>query len=83
MKKELKQFLDDHVDRYNVPGFIEDDPISIPHRFTKLQDIEISGFWTAMLSWGQRKTIINKSTALIELMDDVPYDFILNHRCQQ
>nr|WP_287403048.1 TIGR02757 family protein [Candidatus Brachybacter algidus] len=56
-----------------------DDPISIPKRFSLKQDIEITAFWTAMLAWGRRATIINKATELIDLMDGAPYDFILNH----
>ena len=77
---ELKDFLDDKVVAYNQPNFIADDPISIPHQFTKLQDIEIMGFWSSMLAWGQRKTIINKSNELIQLMDGAPYDFMVNHQ---
>ena len=77
--RKLKSFLDQKVDYYNQPSFIPDDPISIPHRYSKKQDIEIAGFWTAMLSWGQRKTILNKSAELMELMDDAPHDFIINH----
>jgi uncharacterized protein (TIGR02757 family) len=75
---ELKQYLDQSYLRYNNPSFIDKDPISIPHRFTKLQDIEISGFWVAMLAWGQRKTIINKGLELMQLMDNAPYDFVRN-----
>lgn len=75
----LKNYLDEQVERFNEPGFIENDPIQIPHRFERLQDIEITGFWVSMLAWGQRKTIINKSLELIKLMDGQPYDFILNH----
>jgi len=78
--ERLKSFLDERVDKYNSISFIENDPISIPHRFTKKQDIEISGFWIAMLSWGLRKTIINKGSQLMELMDHAPYDFIVNHK---
>ena len=78
-QQDLKDFLDEQVDRFNEPGFIKDDPIQIPHQFDKLLDIEISGFWVAMLSWGQRKTIINKSLELIDLMGGSPYDFIINH----
>lgn len=77
--KELKEFLDAQVEKFNHVSFIEKDPISIPHQFSKLQDIEIIGFWTAMLSWGQRVTIINKSNELIQLMDGAPYDFMINH----
>lgn len=77
---ELKEFLDVKFDQYNRPGFIENDPICIPHLFTKRQDIEIMGFWASILAWGQRKTIINKCKELIMLMDGSPYDFIINHQ---
>ncbi len=80
MAFSLHKFLDECVSKYNTPGFIEDDPICIPHQFSRLQDIEISGFWVAILAWGQRKTIINKAKALMELMGNSPYDFIVNHK---
>lgn len=76
----LKDFLDAKADQYNRPSFIERDPISIPHRFSQKQDIEIMGFWAAVLAWGQRPTILKKTNELVELMDGVPYDFILNHQ---
>ncbi|MFM8488883.1 MAG: TIGR02757 family protein [Bacteroidota bacterium] len=63
---------------WNNPDFIESDPISVPHRFTRLQDREIMGFWAATLAWGQRKTIINSALRLSELMDHATYDFVLN-----
>jgi len=78
-QQELKSYLDSCVKKFNTPDFIENDPISIPHQFSRKQDIEIMGFWVSMLAWGQRKTIINKANELIELMDGAPYDFILNH----
>ncbi|HQT23552.1 MAG: TIGR02757 family protein [Sphingobacteriales bacterium 17-39-43] len=78
--QDLKEFLDIKFDQYNRPGFIENDPICIPHQFTKKQDIEIMGFWASILAWGQRKTIINKCSELITMMDGAPYDFIKNHR---
>jgi len=75
----LKEFLDSKVDQYNVPGFIENDPISIPHRYSKKQDIEITGFIASVFAWGQRATIINKCNEFFGLMDNAPYDFIQNH----
>jgi len=78
--QEIKILLDQKVELYNQTSFIENDPISIPHQFSKLQDIEIAAFWTAMLSWGQRKTIINKANELMSLMDHAPYDFMINHK---
>jgi uncharacterized protein (TIGR02757 family) len=77
---ELKDFLDAKVAQYNQPGFITNDPVCIPHLFSKKQDIEIMGFWAATLAWGQRVTIINKCKELITLMDGAPYDFIINHQ---
>ncbi|MEZ2338626.1 TIGR02757 family protein [Mucilaginibacter sp. RCC_168] len=79
MIENVKAFLDAKVAQYNQPGFIENDPISIPHMFSRKQDIEIMGFWAATLSWGQRVTIIKKCKELITLMDGAPYDFIINH----
>lgn len=79
MDVKLKAFLDRKVEEYNQPAFISADPISIPHRFTKLQDREISGFFAAIFAWGNRRTIINKTTELMQLMDDAPYQFVLQH----
>ena len=76
---EIKTILDEGYKKYNHLSFIADDPISIPHRFSKLQDIEIMGFWASMLAWGQRKTIINKCNELIDLLDVDPYNFIRHH----
>ena len=63
-----------------MPGFIANDPVSIPHLFSRKQDIEIAGFWAAILAWGQRRTIINKCKELFHLMDNAPYDFITQHK---
>ncbi len=77
--QDLKGFLDQKVDQYNRPGFITLDPISIPHRFSKKEDIEITGFIAAILAWGQRKTIINKCLELFQLMDNDPHQFMIHH----
>ncbi|HLY72066.1 MAG TPA: TIGR02757 family protein [Puia sp.] len=79
MNNNLKEFLDKKVDEYNRPVFIQDDPVFIPHQFSKKQDIEIAGFFAAMFSWGNRTTIIKKSKELMALMDNAPYDFCMNH----
>ena len=78
-KAEFGNWLEDKYLLYNTPAFIEDDPVSIPHSFTKKQDIEIMGFWTAVLAWGQRQTIINKARQLVDLMDGAPHQFIVQH----
>ncbi|ALJ04326.1 hypothetical protein APS56_03850 [Pseudalgibacter alginicilyticus] len=76
---ELKEFLNTKVAQYNNPKFIESDPIQIPHQFFKKEDIEISGFLTATIAWGNRKSIIDNAKRMMQLLDDAPYDFILNH----
>ena len=76
--KGLKIFLDQKVDQYNQPFFIQDDPISIPHRFARTQDIEIAGLFAAVFAWGNRKSILNSCDRLLRGMDNAPYDFIMN-----
>ena len=78
-KKELRNFLEKNVLLYNQPSFIEADPISVPHRFSKKQDIEIAGLFAAVFSWGNRTTIIRKSNELMNYLDGAPHDFIMNH----
>ncbi len=78
--RDIKELLDAKVDQYNRFAFIENDPVQIPHRFTKKQDIEIAGLFAATLAWGQRKTIIQNCLRLMTWMDEAPHDFIVNHR---
>lgn len=79
MLHDIKSFLDAKVLQYNRPDFIENDPVSIPHQFNKKQDIEIAGFFAAILAWGQRKTIISKCRELMSRMDNQPYQFMQHH----
>lgn len=79
-QNNLKKFLDKKVDEYNQPFFISADPVSIPHQFSKKQDIEIAAFFAAIFSWGNRTTIIQKSKELMALMDNAPHDFCINHK---
>ncbi len=76
---ELKDFLDEKVGMYNQPDFIQARSGKYSAYFSKKQDIEIVGFWAAVLAWGQRKTIIRKCRELFALMDGAPHDFLLNH----
>jgi uncharacterized protein (TIGR02757 family) len=77
---ELKEFLDEKVIQYNKPFFIESDPIQIPHLFSIKEDIEIAGFLTATIAWGNRKMIIKNANRMMALMGSSPYDFVLNHQ---
>jgi len=77
-ENNLRYFLDKKVEQYNQASFIKDDPISIPHLFSKKQDIEIGGFFAAIFSWGNRTTIINKAKELMHYMDLSPHEFCLH-----
>ena len=76
---KLKELLDIKHEEYNNIAFIENDPIQIPHKFKKKEDIEISGFLTATIAWGNRKSIINSSKRMMELLENDPHEFIINH----
>lgn len=76
---EIYELLETKYDEFNRVSFIKDDPISIPHQFENKKDIEIAGFLSATIAWGQRKTIIKNAQKMVELMDMAPYDFVINH----
>ncbi|MDZ7846390.1 MAG: TIGR02757 family protein [Owenweeksia sp.] len=77
---KLKELLEAKAAFYNRPAFVETDPIQVPHRFTLKEDIEISGFLTATIAWGQRPTILNNAQLMMNLMDHAPYDFVMHHQ---
>lgn len=79
----LKDFLESKVDQFNRPGFIELDPISIPHQYQKKQDIEIAALMAAVLAWGQRATVLKKANEFLRWMDGAPHDFLLHHRANE
>ena len=75
---DLKEFLDEKVAHYLKPNFISEDPISIPHQFTKKEDIEIAAFLSATIAWGRRPMIMKNAAKMMQIMDHSPHDFILN-----
>jgi uncharacterized protein (TIGR02757 family) len=80
MNPAIKQLLDQKVKQYNHIDFIEKDPISIPHLFTKQQDIELAAFFAAIFAWGNRATIIQKCKELLERMDNAPFEFCTQYQ---
>jgi len=82
-KKELKIFLDEKAAQYENNDFIPHDPIQIPHRYEKKEDIEIAAFLTATIAWGNRKSIIKNATKLMDIMGNAPHDFIINYNPEQ
>ncbi|MDZ4666537.1 MAG: TIGR02757 family protein [bacterium] len=75
---EIRAFLNQKVEQYNQLNFIETDPISIPHRYSRKEDIEISGFLAATISWGNRKTIVKNAHKMLDLLGESPHDFVLS-----
>ena len=75
---ELYNFLEEKVKQYNHPRFIETDPIQVPRQFSKKENIEIAGFLSATIAWGQRTTIIKNAQRLVQGMDNDPYGFLIN-----
>lgn len=83
LNDEIKDFLNFKVEEFNKPAFIDLDPISIPHQFTAKEDIEISAFLTATISWGNRKAILKAANEMMLLMGQSPYDFVINANKKQ
>jgi len=75
----LYELLERKYEEFNSASFIDGDPVGVPHRFSKKQDIEIMALWTAVLSWGNRKSIITSASRLADWMDNAPHDFVLSH----
>ncbi|MCS6981588.1 MAG: TIGR02757 family protein [Flavobacteriales bacterium] len=64
------------METFSSEDFIREDPIQIPRLFQLKEDREISGFLTALISWGQRKSILRSAYRLMDLMDFAPFQFI-------
>lgn len=77
-KSELKEFLETKVVQYNTREFIDTDPVQIPHKYQQKEDIEIAGFLSATIAWGNRKSIITNANKLMNIMGNTPYDFVMN-----
>jgi uncharacterized protein (TIGR02757 family) len=73
---ELKEFLDEKVEKFNNPAFIQSDPVQVPKQFTQKKNIEIAAFLTATIAWGNRPAIIKNALRLMEMMNNRPYEFI-------
>lgn len=77
-EQEIFSFLDEKATEFNVPKYIESDPLQIPHRYSLKQDVEISGFFSATIAWGNRKSIIKSAEKIMDLMGNSPYDFVMS-----
>ncbi len=79
-QKSVKNLLESRLELYYNDAFIAEDPLQIPHRYSQKEDVEIAALLTATIAWGQRKTIIKNAKTMMSLMEDAPYDFIMNHQ---
>lgn len=79
---EIKEYLDQKVLQYNCKDFISEDPVQFPHRYSKLQDIEIMGFLIATISWGNRNSILKSGNRLMQILEDEPYEFVMDYSGQ-
>lgn len=75
---DIKTILDEQIEQINTKDFIKDDPVQFPRRFEKLQDIEIAAFTTATIAWGKRSMILRDAERMLSLMNNSPYDFVMN-----
>lgn len=76
---ELKEYLDFKAKHYENPVFLESDPLKLVHLFSKKEDKEIIGLLIATIAWGNRKSIISNGEKLIKLLENKPFDFVLNY----
>jgi uncharacterized protein (TIGR02757 family) len=75
---ELKPQFDSLVEAVEVPSYIDRDPVQFLHAFQEKSDIEIAGFFTAIMAWGRRDIVIAKVDDLLQRMDYKPTEFIGN-----
>lgn len=75
---DIKELLDSEARRINHVDFIANDPVQFPRRFERLQDIEIAALLSATIAWGNRKMICNNCNKMLALMDNQPYDYVMD-----
>lgn len=74
----LRQFLDTLRQELNVSSLVMNDPVQFIHRFKDKKDIEIAGFFASHLAFGRVQMIIKNLQKLFNIMQWMPYEFIMN-----
>ena len=74
----VTDFLRKYAFRYHNSAFISSDPVQFPHRYHRKEDIEISGFLTAYLSFGARPQILKAAERLDAVMQHMPLVYVLS-----
>ena len=76
--EDIRELLDTEAARINRPEFIGNDPVQFPRRFSRLQDIEIAAFLSAIIAWGRRTMICRDAERMLALMDNEPYKYVMD-----
>ena len=79
-KEELIDFLNFKADQYENIDFLSTDPIQLPHRFNKKEDVEVVGLLVSTIAWGNRKSIIKSGENLLQIMENDPHHFVKNYK---
>ncbi|MCH7773753.1 MAG: TIGR02757 family protein [Bacteroidetes bacterium] len=74
----LKQKLEYHYKAFDKTK-LEPDPLQFPHKFTDEKDIEAMAFIASVFAYGNVKQIINTLNRVVNLMNNKPYEFIINY----
>jgi uncharacterized protein (TIGR02757 family) len=76
--EQLRSLLDEKLARYNCKDFIENDPVSFPHSFTRREDVEISALLASIIAWGNRKMILSSGKKMFcDIMHSAPYEYVM------
>lgn len=73
-----KKYLDELVKKYEVPEFIDKDPIQFPHKYSKQEDIEVSGLISSCFAYGSRPKIIETLFYIHSIIGNSPAEFVKN-----
>jgi len=66
------------AEKYEDMSYFKEDPIIFPKQYNIVQDIEISGLLSSILSFGNRKQIVKKCKELDDIIEHKPYKFIID-----
>lgn len=80
---DRKQLLIKLAGKYEDMRYFNEDPVIFPRQYTKIQDIEISGFISAYLAFGNRKQIVKKCKVIDDMFEGKPYEWLMNRKYEK
>ncbi|MDR3019486.1 MAG: TIGR02757 family protein [Treponema sp.] len=72
-----KSLLDDWYKKICTTGFVGEDPVRFPRRYSERGDIEIAAFLSATIAWGRRDMILRSAQKMFSLMGESPFAFVM------